>query len=137
MDLKKHPNIQYIMLIDDDPITNIINERNLMALGYDFKIDKFNSGRSAIDFLKNRLKTNELMPNIIFLDINMPMMNGWDFMKEYQALKSDVVSNIRLFMLTSSSAEQDLQKVKQFPEIEKYLVKPLSDEAINRILVMS
>jgi CheY-like chemotaxis protein len=133
MELKKHPKVQQIALIDDDMITNIINERNLMALGYDFKIEKFNSGRSALDFIKEKLKSNELLPNIIFLDINMPMMNGWEFMKEYQALKLSLSSNIRLFMLTSSSAEQDLQKVKEFPEIEEYLIKPLSDEAIGRI----
>ncbi|MDX2302212.1 MAG: response regulator [Microscillaceae bacterium] len=122
-----------IMLIDDDPINNLLNTKLLKkhSLLFDIQIEiiEYQDGQSAIEAIQSLIKNSNVLPDIILLDINMPIMNGWDFLDRY--IKFNLP--ITLYMLTSSIAQDDINKAKQYKQIKKFMIKPLSDENLNTI----
>lgn len=122
-----------IMLIDDDPINNLLNTKLLkkQSLLFDIQIEiiEYQDGQSAIEAIQSLIKNSNVLPDIILLDINMPIMNGWDFLDRY--IKFNLP--ITLYMLTSSIAQDDINKAKQYKQIKKFMIKPLSDENLNTI----
>lgn len=71
------------------------------------------------------------MPDAIYLDIEMPIMNGWEFMDEFLKLPEDIRSKINIFIVTSSISNDDKDKAASYPEIKKYITKPLDAEKLN------
>ncbi len=114
------------MLIDDDPINNLLNTRLLSKHQSNIRFTEHNEGRSAIEDIKNRKAD---LPQVILLDINMPVMDGWQFLEEYQHLNYD----IPLFMLTSSIAQEDIKKAKSYKEVKGFITKPLDQDKIRKI----
>ncbi len=115
-----------ILLIDDDPINNIVNNKLLHKFDSSLRIIEFLSARNALKHLQNQ---ENKLPDIILLDINMPEMNGWEFLKAYEPLGLAC----KLFLLTSSIAHEDIQKAKEFKVVQGFLTKPLEDDKIRRI----
>lgn len=118
-----------IILVDDDPINNLINRRLISKLKLTPQIEEFLEAERAIE----RIREIDNEENIlIFLDINMPVMNGWDFLNQY--LKEFKLRNDRIIVLSSSIDFQDRQKAKEFSCVEGFIEKPLSPEKIKNIL---
>jgi CheY-like chemotaxis protein len=115
-----------ILLIDDDPINNIVNNKLLKKFNPSLEIVEFLSARKALQYL---LDNGSSLPNIILLDINMPEMNGWEFLKVYQPLNL----YCKLFLLTSSIAHEDIKQSKEYPVVQGFLTKPLEDDKIRKI----
>lgn len=122
--MKKH-----IFIIDDDPISTIILKKNLELVSIYQEIETFNNGKDALNCLEKEHLKNEKY--VIFLDLNMPEMNGWEFLNKVEHLISS--QNITIYLLTSSINEADMEKAKQFSLIEKYLSKPISKEVLIEI----
>ncbi|GAB4395838.1 MAG: response regulator [Microscillaceae bacterium] len=114
-----------VLLIDDDPINNIVNQKLLKKFNPHLEITEFLNAKEALRFLED----SSTVPEVILLDINMPEMNGWEFLGAYQALRL----NCRLYLLTSSIAQEDMKRAKSFPEVVDFLVKPLDQHKIKRI----
>jgi CheY-like chemotaxis protein len=89
-------------------------------------VSSFKNGKDAIDTLKNSLENREALPNIILLDINMPIMDGWEFMEEMVAIKPKISEAINIYIVSSSIALEDKKKAKNYPEIIAYLSKPIN-----------
>ncbi len=118
-----------VCLIDDDKIYQFTARKILESTGLAKNILSFFNGKEAIDFfLENHHKELDQLPNIIFLDINMPIMNGWQFLEEYYRLNSKLQKAITIYVVSSSVDDTDIQKSKQYTIVKDYLVKP-----INRI----
>jgi len=118
-----------IILVDDDPINNLINRRLISKLKLTPQIEEFLEAEKAIE----RIKEIDNEKNIlIFLDINMPVMNGWDFLNQY--LKEFKLRKDKIIVLSSSIDFQDRQKAKGFSCVEGFIEKPLSPEKIKNIL---
>lgn len=115
-----------ILLIDDDPINNIVNNKLLNKFDSSLKIIEFLSARDALQYLQN---PDNKTPDIILLDINMPEMNGWEFLKAYEPLNF----KCKLFLLTSSIAHEDIHRAKEFKVVQGFLTKPLEDDKIRKI----
>jgi len=120
-----------ILLIDDDSEDNyfhkiVINEMNITE-----RIEVALDGVAALNFLK---KENQTSPDIIFLDINMPKMNGWEFMAAYKELRADQKAKVVVVMLTTSENPEDKKRAGQFPDIIGFNSKPLTAEMVNGIL---
>lgn len=122
--MKKH-----IFIIDDDPISIIILKKNLELIAISEEIVTFSNGKDAFNHLEKEYLKNEQY--VIFLDINMPEMNGWEFLNKVEHLITS--QNTCIYLLTSSINKADMEKAKQFLLIEKYLSKPICKEVLIEI----
>ena len=126
--------VNKLMIVDDDELSNYITGKIVEHAGLAEKADSFYSAKAALKYLK----TNSSMrqgdyPDLIFLDLNLYDMKGWDFLSEYIKLKESYRRKITLFLLTNSIAEKDREQAKQFPCIKGYLQKPLTMGMIQEI----
>ena len=126
--------VNKLMIVDDDELSNYITGKIVEHAGLAEKADSFYSAKAALKYLK----TNSSMrqgdyPDLIFLDLNLYDMKGWDFLSEYIKLKDSYRRKITLFLLTNSIAEKDREQSKKFPCIKGYLQKPLTMGMIQEI----
>lgn len=124
-----------ILLIDDDRFTNFYNTKVLSNHKSFGTINSVTSGKAALIYLKNTIENaNTQKPDIIFLDINMPAMNGWEFLSEYIKLDKSLTNTINLIILTSSSYNDDYEKAKKIGLVNTILQKPLSKTALDNLI---
>ena len=118
------------MLIDDNEIDNLINQKMIEASGICENIFTHTSAKAAIEFLKNiqKLPQKEVnfLPEVIFLDIDMPLMDGFQFLDEFSKLSENVTGYCKVVMLTSSINPQDLNQARENEFVQQYLNKPLT-----------
>lgn len=129
--------LKRILLVDDDEMSNYLNKRVLENLKVAEHIDNVTDGQVGLDYLYDFCsgKTKGEFPDIIFLDINMPVINGFEFLNQLQKIKGIDSQKLYVVMLTSSSDPQDIEEAAKYPEIVKgYIKKPLMKEHITKIL---
>ena len=128
-------NINKVYLIDDDEINNFICINILKKIDFSSDVVAFESGSEALEALTSVIDGNEQdhIPDVIFLDINMPIMNGWDFLEEYKKIKGKLNKDVSLFMLSSSIYQADVEKSKQYSEVLDFVTKPLNVDVLNDI----
>lgn len=122
--------IEHVLLIDDSDIDNYINREVLEDAGVCDRISVQVGARQAIDYLKS---LNERFPDIIFLDIRMPMMDGFDFLREFEQLPLEQTKDCEIFMLSSSVNPVDMARSREFAVVKNYLFKPLSINQLESI----
>ncbi len=128
-----------ILLIDDDEMVNYLNKFVIKHANLTEKIVTSLNGKEALEFLSNteKLESNgdtKVHPLLIFLDINMPVMDGWEFMEAYQKMDLSQKDKIIIVMLTTSANPDDRSRAKIFPEINEFRNKPLSKEILEDIM---
>ncbi len=123
-----------ILLIDDDEPTNFIHERVIKKLDCAEKVISLLSAEDALKYLQIKNGDNYPCPDLIFLDINMPGMDGWEFLEEYQKLGSHQRGRIVVVMLTTSVNPDDEEKAHQLSGISGFRIKPLTREVLQEIL---
>ena len=121
-----------VLLVEDDPITILVCDRIIKMTSFAERVTTCENGKIAIDFLAS-LEAEQKLPPVIFLDINMPVMNGWDFLEEFESLKLKFKQLPRIYLLSSTVDPEDYQKAKKFSQVEDFISKPLSKEALNAI----
>lgn len=129
-----------VMLIDDNEIDNLINQKMVEAARLSDYIYTHTGAKSAIEFLKNIEQLEKdivesVLPDVIFLDIDMPLMDGFQFLEEFNKLKDTTIKKCKIIMLTSSINPQDVSKSKKYEAVKKYLNKPLSQESLTELSV--
>lgn len=123
-----------ICIIDDDDIYRYTISRNLEAQKISRKMLIFSDGEEALNFMMDNLGNSSNLPDIIFLDINMPIMNGFEFMQEYAKLKPRVGKKIIIYMISSSVNPADINRAKAISEISDYLIKPIEPRKLGILL---
>lgn len=124
-----------ILVIDDDPVFKLIAKKLLERCGKFSHIHFLDNGKDGIEYLKNILDTNApTLPDIILLDIEMPVMNGWDFMNEFVCLPAEKRNGIAVYTVSSSIASEDMRRAASYPDIKSYITKPLTMEIIQTIV---
>lgn len=124
-----------VLLIDDSDADNFIHQRVIKKADITNNVIVKKSGQEALDYLSTLLE-NELypMPNLVFLDINMPGMNGWEFLEQYEKLPLNQKAEIIVCMLTTSISETDKKKAETLPQIKSYQHKPLTQDSLMEVL---
>jgi len=123
-----------ICIVDDDEIYRFTIIKILESLQLPTKTTTFSDGEQALDFISDHLDQDYELPDVIFLDIDMPVMDGFQFMDEYEKIRSRVGKNITIFMVSSSLDPVDIERAKNIGAITDYLVKPLVSVQLRTIL---
>ncbi|ANH79801.1 response regulator receiver protein [Niabella ginsenosidivorans] len=124
-----------IFIVDDDSIHRLLMSKLFARQNKGYKLDFFENGQKAMDVLETAIADNPSgIPDIILLDIEMPVMNGWQFMNKYRLLPPEIKDRISVYMVSSSFSDEDQERVKSYPEIVDYIVKPLRIEKIIELM---
>ncbi|MEQ8242209.1 response regulator [Fulvivirga sp.] len=123
-----------VMIIDDNEIDIFINQKVLEFNNFASEIINIQAAQNAIDQLKS--SKIEDIPNLIFLDLNMPIMDGFRFLYEFSLLPDEVRAKIKIVVLTSSDNSNDKEKVAANADVLTYISKPLTDQKLSEIASM-
>jgi CheY-like chemotaxis protein len=125
--------LKCIMLVDDDKSDNFFHEREIKKAALSTAVIIRDSAIDALEYLKGMNEKNDLKPDLIFLDINMPKMNGWEFLIEFSQLDRVIQINTMIMILTTSNNVTDRFRAKAWSFVSGYLTKPLTKEIITDI----
>lgn len=121
------------MLVDDDEITNYLSKEVLLCHFENAAIDVTMSGEEALENLVQRLQRAARLPDIMLVDINMPSMDGWEFLAMLENLSGYDFSSINIFMYTSSVFFEDINRGKNHKLLKNILTKPLDQQGISEM----
>ena len=124
--------IKCACVIDDDPICTYWTKKMMDELMFSEDILIFENGQDAIEGLKNIIARGEQLPEVILLDLNMPIMDGWQFLESYRQVKPGKSPTI--YMVSSSVAPEDVERARQTSEINDYIVKPITRDKLGEAL---
>lgn len=124
--------LKRIMLIDDDHFTNFYNQHILERAKICESIIVFQNAKEALEYLN----TTEESVDLILLDVNMPVMNGWQFLEEFEKLSTNKKTAMIAIMLTSSINSDDEEKANTFAAVKEFISKPLTPEKVTEIMAL-
>lgn len=117
-----------LLVIDDDDINIFIIKKIVEKTGYQAQMVAKTNGQLAIDYLKELIDSQQVFPDLILIDINMPILNGWEFLEAYDKL--GLQKDVDMYMLSSSVYENDIEKAKTYKTVKGFISKPLSIERL-------
>ncbi|RXJ50250.1 response regulator [Gelidibacter gilvus] len=124
--------INTICIIDDDPIFRFGTKKMMETVQFSLKFLVYKNGKDAFDNLLPQLRLNTNLPDVILLDLNMPLMDGWQFLDELA--KIPFAKNIPIYIVSSSVDSRDIKKAKSYKMVNKYIVKPFSISKIQELM---
>ena len=121
------------MLVDDNDTDNFISKRIIEITKFAERVEVMSSGKDALDYLKDNQNRPQDLPSIIFLDINMPIVDGFVFLYEFDKFNELVKSKCKIIILSSSDNKRDIDKIVNNNHVIKFITKPLTEVALDEI----
>lgn len=122
-----------IWVVDDDDIYQFTIKLQIQMLYPDAEVISFVDGEQAMKFVREEMNLEEDCPQAMFLDINMPIMDGWDFLREINPFISAYKENINIYMVSSSINPSDIAKANDHDLVTEYVTKPITDDTLKEI----
>lgn len=122
--------LKNITLIDDDDIFVFLTKKTIQLTKLVDLVQDFENGLDAINFLKENTQNNAILPDIILLDLSMPIMNGWQFLDEFTKLSPKLGKKITIYICSSSISHDDITRAKSINEVSDYIIKPLNKDKL-------
>jgi CheY-like chemotaxis protein len=122
-----------VMLVDDNETDNFISEKIIEMANFSDKVIAMDSGSEALEYLKENGENVDNIPNIIFLDINMPFVDGFVFLFEFEHFSETVKKKSKIVILSSSDNKRDIDRIVDNQYVISYIVKPLTTDALQKI----
>lgn len=127
--------IDLVLLVDDNDTDNFISKRIIEITKFAKRVEVKSSGKGALDYLKEFQHDPANIPNLIFLDINMPIVDGFVFLYEFEKFNELVRSKCKVIILSSSDNKRDIDKIVNNNHVIKFITKPLTEVALDEIRV--
>ena len=124
----------HIIVIDDDRYQALSLIKIIDDTGLADEVAHFSNGQEALDHITGLTQLGSTLPDIIFLDINMPVMGGWKFLYAYGRLKRLLYKQVAVYMVTSSTEGADMGKSRHYDTVKGYIVKPVTKEKVYQVL---
>jgi len=121
-----------LLVIDDDDINIFIIRKIVNKIELDIDMVSKSNGQQAIDYLRQIHTESQKLPHLILIDINMPLMNGWEFIEAYDSL--GIQQPADMYILSSSVYENDIEKSKSYKSVKGFISKPLSMERLTELI---
>ena len=125
--------LEILCVVDDDKIFTYLLKRIIEKAKITREIIFFENGRDALDYLASHKKDALKLPQLILLDINMPILDGWQFLNEYGKLKPEVPQPISICMMSSSSEIEDYDRAMDSGHVMDYLQKPVQIPSLKEV----
>ena len=126
--------IECVLLIDDDKVTNFYNKRVVSKINNFKEINTATNGQKALYYINNSKNGLCKKPDLIFLDINIPAMNGWEFIEEFKKIDTTFTSSIKIVMLTTSNSPEDYERSLTLDSVDDFINKPLSIDLLSNLI---
>lgn len=128
-------NRHMLCLVDDDIIHQFIIKKLIKSItSYHKKLLVFSNGEEAIKYIKSSSEIKNKLPDLILLDINMPIMDGWEFLDEYFIIAPKLKKKIKIYILSSSDNPDDIKRAREYERISDYLIKPISELQLAKLI---
>jgi CheY-like chemotaxis protein len=125
--------IELVLLVDDNDTDNFISKRIIELTGFAKNVEVRNSGKAALDYLRENQTNLERVPNIIFLDINMPVVDGFVFLYEFDKFAQPLKDKAKIIILSSSDNKRDIDKIVNNNHVINFITKPLTEVSLEEI----
>ena len=125
--------IELVLLVDDNDTDNFISKRIIELTGFAKNVEVRNSGKAALDYLRENQTNPERVPNIIFLDINMPVVDGFVFLYEFDKFAQPLKDKAKIIILSSSDNKRDIDKIVNNNHVINFITKPLTEVSLEEI----
>lgn len=123
-----------VFLIDDDDIYVFLTKKTILKVLEEVDVEVFPDGQKALNHLKAISDQPELLPDVIFLDLNMPVMDGWEFLTEYQQISSSFARKNQLYIVSSSISPHEMERSRSISAVTEFIIKPLVKEKFLEIM---
>jgi CheY-like chemotaxis protein len=130
------PNIDLVMLVDDNDTDNFISKRIIEITKFASRVEIKNSGKSALEYLEQNKSSEQNLPDLIFLDINMPIVDGFVFLYEFEKFNETIKNKCKIIILSSSDNKRDIDKIVNNDYVIKFITKPLTENSLNEVRAM-
>lgn len=120
--------MKQLYMIDDDEVFVFLTKKMIEKTHQNVSLSVFTNGQDAIEHLEKIATDVTQLPDIIFLDLNMPVMDGWEFLKAYENISFSNPDKINLYIVTSSISPHEIELAKNFPVVKEFIIKPMVKE---------
>ncbi len=123
-----------IFLVDDDKVFVFLTKKTIREADSTAEIKVFEDGELILNYLKGAVDNPALLPDIIFLDLSMPVMDGWKFLEAFLLLEPKIEKKIPIYLVTSSISPHDIERAKNISVVSDFIIKPLAREKVTELI---
>lgn len=123
-------------IIDDDPIFVYGTKKVMKEVDFCSDVIVYNNGQDAINGLRNLVEEKKELPSLIFLDLNMPVMDGWDFLDDFITIPNNNIEKVHVYVISSSIDANDFIRARNYEVVNNYILKPITPEDLVAVLKM-